>query len=266
MGTLLNRLCMSNPLKQCTLAGAFLFVSLFSISAAWASGGPPMITDDPGTPGDGHWEINIATLSNRTADGTTWQLPLIDANYGVGDRLQLKIEMPWLLQDERNGASHSGSGNGLLGVKWRFYDAGEDGWQISTYPQWEFGLPHTSSTRDGLADNGTSTLLPLEFVHGFDGFDINVDIGRWFRPGGADDGWIAGIAVTHEVRKGFELIGELHDETAVHRSAAEQTVNFGARWDMTDKATLLMSAGRDLHNTLGEKSALITYFGVQLRL
>jgi hypothetical protein len=34
--------------------------------SAFAQGGPPMVTDDPGTPGDGHWEINIASL---LADG-----------------------------------------------------------------------------------------------------------------------------------------------------------------------------------------------------
>ena len=258
--------CMPNSLNFPRLARRLLIAGLFPISTAWASGGPPMITDDPGTPGDGHWEINIAALSNHTSDGATYQLPLIDANYGVGDRLQLKFEMPWLVQDEQNGASRSGSGNGLLGVKWRFYDAGEDGWQISTYPQWEFGLPHASSTHDGLADSGTSTLLPLEFVHGYDGFDINFEAGRWFRPGGGDDSWIAGFVVTHEVRKGLELIAEVHDESAVHHSAEEQIVNFGARWDMSEQTTLLLSAGRDVRNTFGEKNTLITYLGIQLRL
>ena len=29
-------------------------------SEALGQGGPPMITDDPGTPGNGKWEINLA--------------------------------------------------------------------------------------------------------------------------------------------------------------------------------------------------------------
>jgi hypothetical protein len=37
-----------------TLATAFL------PAPAFAQGGPPLITDDPDTPGPGHWEINIA--------------------------------------------------------------------------------------------------------------------------------------------------------------------------------------------------------------
>ena len=33
------------------------------IIAALAQGGPPFLTDDPGTPGDGRWEINLAFTS-----------------------------------------------------------------------------------------------------------------------------------------------------------------------------------------------------------
>lgn len=248
-----------------TIAGAAILAFILPATSAWATGGPPMITDDPGTPGDGHWEINVAALSNRTASETTYQMPLIDANYGVGDRIQLKLEMPWLYQDEADGASLTGAGNGLAGVKWRFYDAGDNGWQISTYPQVEFNLPHSASARKGMTDNGTSYLLPLEFVHGFEDFDINFELGRWFRPYSQSDSWIAGFVVTHEVKKGFELIAELHDETAVHRSQDELILNFGARWDFSERYTLLLSAGRDLHNTWSEKNTLMTYAGLQMR-
>lgn len=224
-----------------------------------------MITDDPGTPGDGHWEINVAALSSHTAEATTYQLPLVDANYGVGDRIQLKVEMPWLLQDEANGARRSGAGNGLAGVKWRFYDAGDNGWQISTYPQVEFGFPRSNSTHNGLADEGTSYLVPVEFVRGFDGFDVNFELGRWLRPAQQVDSWIGGFVLTHEVRKGFELIAELHDEIAVHQPQDERILNFGTRWDFSGQYTLLMSAGRDLHNTLSKTNTLMTYLGLQLR-
>src|SRR6266849_7689835 len=33
--------------------------------AAFAQGGPPMLTDDPGTPGNRHWEINTAALIRK---------------------------------------------------------------------------------------------------------------------------------------------------------------------------------------------------------
>ncbi|HEX7645185.1 MAG TPA: hypothetical protein VF472_23545 [Burkholderiaceae bacterium] len=242
---------------------AALAAALLHGSAAWASGGPPMFTDDTGTPGDGHWEINLATLSFHADSADTYQLPLIDLNYGIGERTQLKLQMPLIRQNDPSG-TQSGLGNGLFGVRWRFYDAGEDGWQISTYPQLQFA-PSTSAAHRGLAAPGTATLLPLEFVHGFAGGDINLEAGRWIRPAGQGDSWIAGLVLTHEVRKGFEVMAELHDEKAVNSAQRELIANFGTRWDWSENITLLVSAGRDLHNTLSEKNNFLSYLGLQLR-
>jgi hypothetical protein len=233
-------------------------------SVAHAQGGPPMITDDPGTPGDGHWEINIATLTNRTAGGDSYQLPLIDLNYGWGDRIQLKYEVPWVI-DRYDGTSPSGLGNSLLGVKWRFYDAGPSAWQISTYPQLEFNYPSSASPRRGLADGGTSYLLPLEFERAYENFDINFEVGRWVHPMPLTDSWVAGAVIGHEIHKGFEVIAEMHVEAAAD-SRREVIANFGTRWDFSDRYTLLISAGRDVSNTLTPTNTLITYLGLQLRL
>ena len=241
----------------------FLVVA-FQAAPVWATGGPPMITDDPGTPGDDHWEINIAALSNHVDDATIYQLPLVDINYGVGDRIQLKFEMPWLVQDAANGGFHSGAGDGLAGVKWRFYDAGENDWQISTYPQLEFTVPGSSAPGNGWVDRGTNYLLPFEFVRGFEDFDINFEVGRWVRSGQQADTWIAGFVLTHEVRKGFELMAELHDEAAVHASQDELILNLGARLDLSEHYTLLLSTGRDLHNTLTPTNTFLSYVGLQM--
>jgi hypothetical protein len=254
-----------HPLLLSYFPQAFILVTLLSSAPAWAAGGPPMYTDDPGTPGDGHWEINVAALSGHNAQATIYQLPLVDANYGVGDRLQLKFEMPWLYQTEANNTSRSGLGDGLVGVKWRFYDAGKNAWQISTYPQVEFGFPLSNSAHNGLISSGTSYLLPIEIVHGFEGVDVNFELGRWFRPAQQVDSWIAGCALTHQVKQGFELIAELHDESAMHQPQDELILNFGTRWDFSKQYTLLLSAGRDLHNTLGATNTSLTYLGVQIR-
>jgi len=61
---------------------------------AQGQGGPPMVTDDPGTPGGGHWEINLAWTGEHSSGETTQDAPLLDLNYGVGDRLQVKYEVP----------------------------------------------------------------------------------------------------------------------------------------------------------------------------
>lgn len=243
-----------------------LMVAVLCVAPVWAAGGPPMFTDDPGTPGDKHWEINFAALTSRTSGASTYQIPLVDANFGVGDRVQLKFEMPWLFQEEKTGTSRSGAGDALVGVKWRFYDAGDNAWQISTYPQVAFGLPLLDPpNNNGPEDLGTSYLLPVEFLHDLGDFDINFEMGRWFRPSHQVDSWIAGCALTREVKKGFELIAELHEETSVRFPQDELILNFGTRLDLSEQYTLLFSAGRDLRNTLDTPNFLLFYLGLQIR-
>ena len=53
-----------------------------------------MITDDTGTPGPGAWEVHIAATMQRAASTSTGDLPLLDINYGVGEQIQLKYEVP----------------------------------------------------------------------------------------------------------------------------------------------------------------------------
>ena len=38
---------------------------LFTAAFAHAQGGPPFITDDPGTPGNRQWEINVGWLGTH---------------------------------------------------------------------------------------------------------------------------------------------------------------------------------------------------------
>jgi hypothetical protein len=246
------------------LSRALLYAGLAVVSLhAGAQGGPPMLTDDPGTPGDGHWEINIATLSDHSGDTWTYALPMLDLNYGAGDRLQLKFELPWAIEHVDGHSRRSGAGNSLAGVKWRFYDAGEDGWQVSTYPQVRTRFPVSGSP---LADGGVAYLLPLEVQRKFADWGVNLEFGRWLRPPGEGDSWINGVAIGRDLSKNLELIGELHNEADVHSGRSALTLNFGARWRLSEHYTLLVSAGTDLHNSLEEESALLTYLGLQVNL
>jgi len=51
---------------------------------ARADAGPPFLTNDPGTPGNGNWEINIAAMQTTTPGVSSWQLPRLKVNYGLG--------------------------------------------------------------------------------------------------------------------------------------------------------------------------------------
>ena len=234
-------------------------LSLLGVADVFADAGPPLLTDDPGTPGDGHWEINLAWTSERSTGARYDEAPLVDINYGVGDRVQLKFEMPWVAE---TGRGNNGFGNALIGVKWRFLDQGDEGWQVSTYPQVGFlppGLHHAGS-----AEAGVSYLLPIEVQHGFGDFDAGFELGRRLAPASDDDGWIAGIAIGRKMSARFELLGELHDETA--GGAHELVFDVGAREVLSEHLTLLASLGGDVDNTMGQRSRWVSYLGLQLVL
>jgi len=99
---------------------------------AQAQGGPPFRTDDPETPGNRHWEINFGWIGDRNPAAGAYQVPDFDINYGLGDRIQLKYEIPIAIEETRpqpatataqavSGHVIGGLGESLLGVKWRFY-------------------------------------------------------------------------------------------------------------------------------------------------
>lgn len=90
---------------------------------ALAQGGPPLMTDDPDTPGPGYREINIATMTEKTRSERRLEVPRVDLSYGVGRRIQLKFEMPWVARYDEQQPTDTGAGNATAGVKWRF-DAG----------------------------------------------------------------------------------------------------------------------------------------------
>jgi hypothetical protein len=51
-----------------------------------------MLTDDPDTPGDGHWENNLAIIATHTSGRWVLAAPDADLNYGWGER-DLKPEV-----------------------------------------------------------------------------------------------------------------------------------------------------------------------------
>ncbi len=155
------RFASSPKMTPALLAAAAVVLVAGGIGTARAQGGPPMVTDDPETPGDGKWEINLAGLGSRTRAGR-WEVSVPDAdiNYGWGDRIQLKLDVPWTFVRESGERWKSGLGAGNVGVKWRFLDGGDGGLSMSTYPQYLSGWLQSSKKR-GITSDEKEFFLPL---------------------------------------------------------------------------------------------------------
>ena len=222
-----------------------------------------MITDDPGTPGDGHWEINVAFTTVHSPDERIAEMPLVDLNYGIGERLQLKYEVAWLRLEDDSGR-HDGFSNSLAGVKWRFYDAGEEAWSASAYPQLEFNNPGSHADERGLADSGRAFELPFQVMRNLGAFEFNADLGYIWRHGGNE--WFGGVVIGRAVASKVELAAELHAESDAHFHGVALVANFGGRVDLSEKCSLLASVGRELSHGGEPCATFIAYLGLQTRL
>src|SRR4051794_15618580 len=162
---------------------------------AGARAGPPMITDDPGTPAKGVWEENLALIVSDTRRQTVWATPSFDTNYNVTDQLQLNYTLPLVIVDNEGHGPDGGVGSSSVGFKYRFLDqaAGDpSGVSMSIAPSFTFDNP-THSVRRGLVANGSNLFLPIQVAHTFGTFDVFAEAGYLliqYQP----DAWSYGIA------------------------------------------------------------------------
>jgi hypothetical protein len=231
--------------------------------AANALGGPPLLTDDPDTPGPNHWEINIAMTSQVEAQ--QWQLgtPLLDINYGVGDHIQLKYQVPLTIYVPNNSGARVGMGNSLLGVKWRFIDQTNGcPLEVSTYPQFEFIYPHSSVQRVQ-ADDGHNLLLPIEVEHKFEALTVYAE-GGYLINQDREPEVLYGLAGEYEFSEKFSLMGEFYGGLGNEFQENGLSFNLGFRRSLTEHVALIGSAGRAITGPASDAPTFMSYLGLQL--
>jgi hypothetical protein len=215
----------------------------------------------------------------------TNQTPDFDINYGWGDRIQLKYELPISEYTDANNTTVSGLGISLLGIKWRFYEhrranfkSDDDkavNFSVSTYPQLSLDNP-TSAVRRGIVQyRGPMFLLPIEANVRIGWLRIDGEGGYWFGNRDAPDQWIRGMIAGHEFTEKTELYGEIYDEQDANRienilKQREATLGFGGRHSLNRDNTLnlLFMGGRSFQTVtrLNGQPNWIAYVGLQLLL
>ena len=228
--------------------------------------GPPLITDDPETPGRGGWEINLSHNIEKTDDEFAMETPLIDINYGLLENDQWKIEFPLLWVDSAADGGHWGIGDLELGWKYRFLDekACGHGVMASIYPQ---VLAPTGNSRFGLGGGRTELLLPVEVGrHFFDesllvyaeaGYNVVFD-------GSGENAWIYGAAAEWERGEKLKLLFEVGGVAFEQGHDPDFAFfNGGFKYELTQHWTLLGSAGRSFREDHSGSPVLMTFLGLQ---
>jgi len=260
----------------------FVFLCAASL-CAHAQGGPPFITDDPGTPGNHHWEINLGWIANHNPGNSYYQLPDFDINYGWGNRIQLKYELPIAAATDPNNTTRVGLGESLLGVKWRPYEHHTSGepksdenmnFSIGTYPQVSINNP-TSAVRRGIVEPGPQYYLPMELTAKIGPLSLNGEIGHWFGNRNVPSRWGRGLIAGHEFSDKLELYSEIYDLQDINKingapRQRELTLDVGGRQSLNKSGylRLLFMGGRGIQTVTRTNSEpnWIAYLGIQILL
>ena len=235
---------------------------------------PPMFADDTATPGDRNAEVNVSFGGDIAHDRKVFELPLLDFNYGIGENLQLKYEVPWVFErrletgedGEEHRVSAHGISNSVLGVKYRFYDDEESHLSFATYPQVEVRTPGSKREDDGgVAHAGTTWILPVLVTREFERLAFTGNLGLQKTTGESGSLFaVAGAGTRLSPR--LALLAEIAGQDLNHSDSRRLFLNFGLRRKLDDHQTVGAALGRDVHAGDGQKHTYIRvsyqrYFG-----
>ena len=245
-------------------AAIAVVLSLSLVQSSFGQGGPPMLTDDPGTPGAGVLEINLSYIEQKNRLERLRNVPHVDFNYGLGERIQLKYETSWLLSEAPDGGgTKSGLDNSLLGVKWRFLDEERSGLDMSVYPQLQVENFNGSVSR-GIAEPGPNLFLPVELARDIGKVKLVGEVGyQYFHA--KDNEWVVGLLGAMQASEKLEVMAEVRSFSEKLLDGGDVIANVGFRQTLNPKLKLVASVGTGLNNR-ADSTTLITYIGVQLLL
>lgn len=221
-----------------------------------------MITDDPGTPGNGRVENNFAIAFEHRPNEWAIDLPAIDLNYGLGEHIQLTLQTSYVLLKRSGRGAIGGLGATEAAVKWRFLDKETSGIAMSTFPRVIFNVLR-SSVRRGFVDDGTRVQFPVQLARKVGAIDLDFELGPLFSSVGRSE-WLYGIVGGIDVTRKTSLMAELHGTSRSNFTRDVLIANVGLRQALTDACILITSVGHEVRMPNDTPPALIGYFGVQL--
>ncbi len=242
------------PMKNLRIALGLGWLMAMGVAHA----GPPFVTDDPGTPPAGGWEINVPFILERSQHELEMEAPLLDLNYGAAESVQLKLEIPSRVIHEDGNATMAGPGDLLLGMKWRFFEDEKSQVQLAIYPQ---VLVPTGDPQRGLGDGGPGCILPLVAQKTWGKWTLFGNVGGVIQTAEGKRNYLyEGVGLTREIGGRLSLGGELYGNSSKEEdNRSNLGFNLGGTWKLREHMNLLFSAG---HSIQGD-STVTAYLGLQ---
>ena len=217
---------------------------------------PPLNVDDPATPGCNRWEINVVLDGDFTRSDRSLELPLLDINYGIGDNIQLKYEVP-NVNFQSDGVATQAVGESKAGVKYMFYEDEASKLALAVYPQVTFVDASSDAVKKGLASTGSITTLPFlvsKKIGELNGGEVNLSANIGYNISGKSEvkDYVSGaIGIGMPLYRRTSIASELSTEQAVAalpEEARSQLVRaaVGVVGPITKEFLLFGSVGRSL--------------------
>ena len=221
-----------------------------------------MITDDPGTPGNGHWENNFPIAFEHRPNEWSVEAPAFDLNYGWGDHIQLTLQMSLVTLKRSDHGAVTGIGGTEAAVKWRFLDEERSGFDMSMFPRIIFNVAQ-SSVRRGLSEAGTRFQIPFQLAKKFGPLGLDFEFGPLASTVGRSE-FLYGVLGGVEVSKKTSIMAEVHATSRMNFDRQTVTLNVGWRHKISEHCIWIASLGHEVRSPADEQLALVGYCGVQL--
>jgi hypothetical protein len=199
---------------------------IFAFAAHWpaaARAGHPLLTEDTGTQGAGHYQLELThELSHDQDAGTKVRAKSINAVFSIGltETIDAILSLPYEQLTEGTGStstSVSGHADMEIAAKWRFYDEGP----LSFALRPGLGLP-TGNDDEGL---GAETVIPslfavMTYTSGPWAFNLHIGYTRILDNGPEERGHIyhASTSVEYSFNENLRLVSDASVESNPEKS------------------------------------------------
>ncbi|HEX7421679.1 MAG TPA: transporter, partial [Thermoanaerobaculia bacterium] len=186
--------------------------------------------------------------------------PVLDINYGIGENLQLKYEVPYVfsrdVQTDEAGNEHTmrehGIGDSTIGVKYRFYDNDDTNLSLAVYPQVEFRSP------GGVMQEGTTWTLPVLLTKDFEHESITANVSIEKTTGDPDAHVFAGFGVGTRLTDKLALLGDVVGQQLDSSDDHRLLLDAGVRFKIDEKQAVVGALGLDIDAGDGQRHRYLT--------
>ncbi|MBC7742379.1 MAG: hypothetical protein H7061_09285 [Bdellovibrionaceae bacterium] len=226
---------------------------------------PPLSTDDAGTPGAYGVEVNLIESSDSSVGGQNISTG-IDANFGIGDQVQLRYSKESFKQKVRSEPDFNGYGASSVAVKWRFYNNSSQTFKLAIYPSYQFD---DETHPVGTASEGRNIYVPLIAAFTFGRSTLIANLGFTKNLDYVDQrSSFSSLALGHALSETLRISTELVSQKSLGGEAITWGLGFVKEIFPNEKSNyetaFFGSVGRNVGWTIDQQDHLNVLFGITI--